>query len=121
MIGDDGHFEDEPPGTAPGDAGAAALGHLQTAIVELVAAARAALEVVEKVVTDPDARRPLMDTAGALARAMADMGREAFYDAVRGSPGQPGEREPADGGDGEGPPRGPGSGRDVGVQRIRIQ
>ncbi|MHB1446963.1 MAG: hypothetical protein ACYCZV_15095 [Acidimicrobiales bacterium] len=73
---DQGFQEDgvrEVPADPIGDSGAAALAHLQAAVLEMVAASRAALDVVEKLVKDPEALAPLVDTASGLGHVLADM------------------------------------------------
>jgi len=73
---DQGFQEDEAwevPADPIGDSGAAALAHLQVAVLELVAASRAALDVVEKLVKDPEALAPLVNTATGLGQVLADM------------------------------------------------
>lgn len=90
-----------PPSDPVGDSGAAALAHLQAAVLEVVAASRAALDVVENLVRDPEAMAPLVNTATGLGQVVADLLRER----VRGQ--EPGPAPaPPDKGDG--------------VQRIRI-
>jgi hypothetical protein len=90
-----------PPADPVGDSGAAALAHLQAAVLEMLAASRAALDVVENLVRDPDAMAPLVNTATGLGQVVADLLRER----VRGSDPTAGPAQP-DKGDG--------------VQRIRI-
>lgn len=88
----------------PGDAGADALSHLQTAILEMVAASRAALEVFERVVSDPEALAPLVKTATGVGQVLADMMKTRAGQAP--GPAEPPADDPA--------PR-------TGVQRIRVQ
>ena len=85
-----------------GDSGAAALAHLQAAVLEVVAASRAALDVVESLVRDPEAVAPLVNTAAGLGQVVADLLRER----VRGASGPSPEPAQPD--------------RSDGVQRIRI-
>ena len=92
----------EPPADPIGDSGAAALAHLHAAVLEMVAASRAALDVVENLVRDPEAMAPLINTATGLGQVVADLLRERV---------RPGSSPPS----GTGPP-----GRDDGVQHIRI-
>ena len=74
------------PTNKPGDEGddmssseqADGLAHLQNAALEMIAAARAFLEVAEKVVQNPEAVRTAVVTVGAVAKAVmqsADNGR----------------------------------------------
>ena len=65
----------ELPADPVGDSGAAALAHLQAAVLEMVAASRAALDVVEKLVKDPEALAPLVNTTSGLGQVLADMVR----------------------------------------------
>lgn len=52
----------------PGDG----LAHLQRAALEMIAAARAFLEVAEKVVENPETVRNAVTTVGVMAKAMID-------------------------------------------------
>lgn len=90
-----------PPADPIGDSGAAALAHLQAAVLEVVAASRAALDVVENLMRDPEAMAPFVNTAAGLGQVLADLLRER----VRGS-ASPSEPNPPD--------------RPDGVQHIRI-
>jgi len=75
-VTDQGFHEDdawEVPADPIGDSGAAALAHLQAAVLEMVAASRAALDVVEKLVKDPEALAPLVNTASGLGQVVAEM------------------------------------------------
>lgn len=65
-----------PPADPVGDSGAAALAHLQAAVLEVVAASRAALDVMESLVRDPEAMAPFVNTAAGLGRVVADLLRE---------------------------------------------
>ncbi len=47
-----------------------AIGHLQAAALEMISAARAFLEVAEKVVQNPETVRTAVVTVAAMARAM---------------------------------------------------
>jgi hypothetical protein len=65
------------------------LAHLQVAAVELIAAARAFLDVAEDVVRDPGAAASVVDTLGALAamaRAEWPVGRAAGHSAPAADP-----------------------------------
>jgi hypothetical protein len=53
-------------GSEPNDG----VAHLQAAALEMIAAARAFLEVAERVVQNPDAVRTAVGTVGAVAKAM---------------------------------------------------
>lgn len=90
-----------PPADPIGDSGAAALAHLQAAMLEVVAASRAALDVVENLMKDPEAMAPFVNTAAGLGQVVADMLRER----VRGSASASGPAPPD---------------RPDGVQHIRI-
>ena len=89
-----------PPADPVGDSGAAALAHLQAAVLEMVAASRAALDVVENLVRDPEAMAPFVNTAAGLGQVVADLLRER----VRGAA----------------PPESAAPDRGDGVQHIRI-
>lgn len=56
------------PGDEADDRAGDALGHLQAAAQELIAAARAFLDVAEEVVEDPKAGEALLETLGGLVR-----------------------------------------------------
>lgn len=84
-----------------------ALGHLQTAALELIAAARASLEALEKVVADPRVLGPLLETASGVGRAAAQAARSY---AARTAPTREAGEEP-------GPP---GRGTARGVEHIRV-
>lgn len=93
-----------------GPPGAGAVGHLQAAALELIAAARASLDALERVVADPQALAPLVDTVSELGRMAAEAARSY------GARAAPGHRPPAE--DPAGPPE-PGR-RPAGVERIRV-
>jgi hypothetical protein len=57
------------PGALPADGLLDALGHLQTAALSMVAAARAAIDAAEQLVRDP---KPLLDILADAARAGSD-------------------------------------------------
>jgi hypothetical protein len=84
-----------PPADPVGDSGAAALAHLQAAVLEVVAASRAALDVVENLVRDPQAMAPFVNTAAGLGQVVADLLRER----VQGSAPSSGPTQ-SDGADG---------------------
>jgi hypothetical protein len=111
--GDDRYTDEEqwdPPADPVGDSGAAALAHLQAAVLEMVAASRAALDVVEKLVHDPEVLAPLVSTANGLGQVLADLLRERSQAWSAGA-----GRADHDGGESGRPGHG-----DDGVQRIRI-
>jgi hypothetical protein len=56
----------EAIGSEPNDG----VAHLQAAALEMIAAARAFLEVAERVVQNPDAVRTAVGTVGAMAKAV---------------------------------------------------
>lgn len=86
------------------------LGHLQAAALELIAAARASLEALERVVADPQALAPLVETASELGRMAAEAARSYV---TRAAPGHQAA--------GEGPAGPPDArGRPAGVERIRV-
>jgi len=108
--------EESAAGEAPPTRSDAA-GHVQDAVLAMVAAARAALDVVEKLASDPG---PLLDAA---ARA-AEAGRTAAGSWVSG----PGDPQAATGGDQApsdpeppGPERAPRPTRRPRVQHIRVE
>lgn len=84
MIGDHDH---------DGDRAAEAVDHLQSAALEMIAAARAFLDVVEDVVADPDKVAEVVATVGSVADAAARA-------ATRGATAAPSPRHdaPADAG-----------------------
>jgi hypothetical protein len=94
---------DETGGWADGsdDRAAEGLAHLQTAARELIAAARAILDVAEDLVDDPKTVTVVTDAVGGVVRAAAQAGRRAVGVAP-GSPAPDGGAEPA------------------GVERIRV-
>lgn len=83
------------------DRAADALGHLQAAAREAIAAARAFLDVAEELVDDPAAVSAVVDAVGSVVRTAAARGRAAT--------GGAGARDEGDDGDDGGR-----------VQRIRI-
>jgi hypothetical protein len=54
-----------------------ALGHLQAAAREAIAAARAFLDVADELVADPKAAAAIADAVGSVIRTAARKGREA--------------------------------------------
>lgn len=90
MDADDG-AGDLPP--AEGDDRAAdGLAHLQAAARELIAAARAVLDVASDLVDDPKAVTAVADTLGSLVRSAASAGRWAVHDDDTAPPSQGVER-----------------------------
>jgi hypothetical protein len=85
---------DDVAGSAD-DRAAEGLAHLQAAAREMLAAARAMLDVVEGLVEDPKAVTALVDTVGAVVRDAAKSALAA-------------------------PPKPAGDGDDGGYQRIRV-
>lgn len=81
------------------DKAAEALAHLQAAALELVAAARAALDVVEDAVSDPEKLAPLVSVVADVARRAG-----AAWPGGPAAPPRPDERGPDD----------------PGVERIRV-
>lgn len=70
--------EAEEAAQGGGDARAAeGLAHLQSAVRELIEAARAMLDVAEDLVDDPKAVTAVADAVGALVRTAAGAGRRA--------------------------------------------
>lgn len=97
--------------TAEGEPRSAeALGHLQAAALELIAAARASLEALERVVADPQALAPIVETASELGRMAAEAARSYM---ARSAPGH----QAPDEGPGDPPD---GRRRPAGVERIRV-
>jgi hypothetical protein len=61
----------------PDDRAADGLAHLQAAARELIAAARAMLDVAEELVDDPGTVSAVVDAVGTAVRTAAKIGREA--------------------------------------------
>ena len=70
----------ELPPAGGDDRAADGLAHLQAAARELIAAARAVLDVASDLVDDPKAVTAVADTLGSLVRTAAGAGRRAVHD-----------------------------------------
>lgn len=57
--------------------------HLQAAAMEMIAAARAFLDVVEDVVADPDKVADVVSAVGSVANSVSDAARDAARGATR--------------------------------------
>ena len=120
----------------PVDAGVAeALGHLQGAALELIAAARATLDALEGVVSDPRSLAPLLETVTEVGRMAADAARTYAARAGEGpaaaggpraggrgstDPGAPDAPGPAGGSSGDGPGPAPPRRTRTRVERIQV-
>jgi hypothetical protein len=106
-----GTTSDEEPGPDPHERARESVEHLRAAAHELIEAARAALDVAEQWVDDPDAAASLAGTlasVGAVARRVAGTGG---WLPTPGAPGAGTEASPQDGLGPEAEPR---------VQRIPV-
>lgn len=74
-----------------------AIGHLQAAALEMISAARAFLEVAEKVVQNPETVRTAVVTVAAVAKAMMQSVESNVTSATADDPGTNGERTNGDG------------------------
>lgn len=97
-----------------GDRAREGLEHLQAAARELIAAARAALDVAEDLIDDPETIASMSGAAGSVGDMVGDLVRTVL------SPRRPPSGDPAGGSDpGAGEPGAEGD-RSAGVQRITI-